>query len=603
MCGISGSINLRRSLESRVELVKKMISCMNHRGPDTNDIWFDEFICLGHNRLSIIDLSENGKQPMHKGDWVITYNGEIYNYLELRRELADNYNVHFVTRTDTEVILSAWEIWGVKALNKFRGMWAFAIYNKRSHELYLCRDRFGIKPLYYYDLNGEFIFASEIKAIFEDENVARRAKLTTVVDFLIGFSDHSDATFFENIYQIQPGCYMYYELHNGSKEHFRYYDLAKATEGKTSTIEEFSKALEESVLLHLRSDVPVGTCLSGGLDSSSIATLAGRYMFENYGKEFHAVTAFSEDPMNDESKYAREVAKHSSLIWYSVKPSVDDFLNNWEKCQWFQDEPVGGPSAIMQFCLMQVARDCGLRVMLDGQGGDEALLGYERYYCTYFLDLIKQGKPVMVGKEFYRSIKNSGLSAPQMIQFQAYFLITWLRVLRQKRKWNVIPKCLLEHGLHTLQETSDTYKSVKHMQIAEITKYQLPRLLKYEDRNSMAWSIEARVPFVDHKLIEIAIALKPSDKINNGYTKYALRKTMDRKMPDSITWRKNKIGFEAPERRWGEVLNNEIKQKIAESNILKELNILNIDTNYDLRTRYKLYSIATWEKIFCVNLS
>lgn len=600
MCGISGSINLRRSLESRVELVKKMISCMNHRGPDTNDIWFDEFICLGHNRLSIIDLSENGKQPMHKGDWVITYNGEIYNYLELRRELADNYNVHFVTRTDTEVILSAWEIWGVKALNKFRGMWAFAIYNKRSHELYLCRDRFGIKPLYYYDLNGEFIFASEIKAIFEDENVARRAKLTTVVDFLIGFSDHSDATFFENIYQIQPGCYMYYELHNGSKEHFRYYDLAKATEGKTSTIEEFSKALEESVLLHLRSDVPVGTCLSGGLDSSSIATLAGRYMFENYGKEFHAVTAFSEDPMNDESKYAREVAKHSSLIWYSVKPSVDDFLNNWEKCQWFQDEPVGGPSAIMQFCLMQVARDCGLRVMLDGQGGDEALLGYERYYCTYFLDLIKQGKPVMVGKEFYRSIKNSGLSAPQMIQFQAYFLITWLRVLRQKRKWNVIPKCLLEHGLHTLQETSDTYKSVKHMQIAEITKYQLPRLLKYEDRNSMAWSIEARVPFVDHKLIEIAIALKPSDKINNGYTKYALRKTMDRKMPDSITWRKNKIGFEAPERRWGEVLNNEIKQKMSESIILKELNI---NTNYDLRTRYKLYSIATWEKLFCVNIS
>jgi len=538
---------------------------------------------------------------MHKGNWVITYNGEIYNYLELRKELADNYNVHFVTRTDTEVILSAWEIWGVKALNKFRGMWAFAIYNKRSHELYLCRDRFGIKPLYYYDLNGEFIFASEIKAIFEDENVARRAKLTTVVDFLIGFSDHSDATFFENIYQIQPGCYMYYDLNNGSKEHFRYYDLAKATEGKTSTIEEFSKALEESVLLHLRSDVSVGTCLSGGLDSSSIATLAGRYMFENYGKEFHAVTAFSEDPINDESKYAREVVKHSSLIWYSVKPSVDDFLNNWEKCQWFQDEPVGGPSAIMQFCVMQVARDSGLRVMLDGQGGDEALLGYERYYCTYFLDLLRQGKPVMVGREFYRSIKNSGLSAPQMIQFQAYFLMTWLRVLRQKRKWNVVPKWLLEHGLNTLHETSNTYKRVKRMQIAEVTKYQLPRLLKYEDRNSMAWNIEARVPFVDHKVVEIAIALQPGDKINNGYTKYALRKTMDQRMPDSITWRKNKIGFEAPEQKWAQVLNNEIKQKISESIILKELNIT--DINYDLRTQYKLYSIATWEKIFCVNLS
>lgn len=599
MSGISGAITKQRPLDGYSELIERMNVCMNHRGEDSNGLWFDDLICLGHNRLSIIDLSDKGKQPMHKGDWVITYDGTIYNYLEVKKELVANYDIRFITHSDTEVVLAAWEIWGVKALNKFRGMWAFAIYNKKSHELYLCRDRFGIKPLYYYDINGDFIFASEIKAILENKNIARRAKLTTVVDFLIGFSDHSEATFFEDIYQIQPGCYMYYNLPKGSKEHNRYYDLAKATEGKTSTVEEFTQAFEESVLLHLRSDVTVGTCLSGGLDSSSIATIAARYAL-NDGKLFHAVTAISEDPANDESVYAREVVNHSSLIWHSAKPPVDDLVNYWEKCQWFQEEPVRGPSMLMQFCVMQVAGESGLKVLLDGQGGDEALLGYERYYSTFFLDELKSGRYHLVAREYCKSINNSKLTAIQMAQFQAYFLMTWLRVLKNKTKWSHVPSTLLDHGLNTLRKSCNTFKSVRTLQLAEITKYQLPHLLKYADRNSMAWSIETRFPFVDHKVIETAIALKPSDKIKNGYTKYALRKTMDERMPDSITWRKNKIGFEAPAQKWAIILNNEINQKISESTILKELNL---DINCDIKTRYMLYSIATWEKIFGVNLS
>jgi len=544
MSGICGVTSKMISTDERIRLVYRMVFCMNHRGPDNSESWSNEFISLGHNRLSIIDLSSNANQPMHKGEWVITYDGVIYNYMEIRSELEYKHNLQFITNSDAEVILAAWDTWGEKAINKFRGMWAFSIYNKTSHDLYLCRDRFGIKPLYYYELNGHFLFASEIKAILEDKNVARRVKLTTLADFLMGFHDHSKETFFENIYQIEPGCYIHFNLMDGSKKHFRYYDLDKATEGKTSTIEELSDCIKETIYAHLRSDVPIGTCLSGGLDSSTIATIAGQYMNNYYSRQLHAITAQSEDPVNDESTYAREVVDNSNLIWYLTKPSADNFLMNWGNCLWHQDEPVGGPSILMQYYVMKTAHQKGLKVMLDGQGGDEALLGYERYYGTFLLEIIKRGEMFNFGIQFIKAIEKSKLNALQMFQYLIYFTAKWLRVLVNKSKWNLIPPTLLDHGLNTLRESCNTYKSIRSLQIAEITKYQLPHLLRYEDRNSMAWSIEARVPFVDHKIIEMAVSLQPNDKIQNGYTKYALRKIMDKKMPDNITWRRNKIGFE-----------------------------------------------------------
>ncbi len=387
---------------------------------------------------------------------------------------------------------------------------------------------------------------------------------------------------------------------DGSKKHFRYYDLDKATEGKTSTIEELSDCIKETIYAHLRSDVPIGTCLSGGLDSSTIATIAGQYMNNYYSRQLHAITAQSEDPVNDESTYAREVVDNSNLIWYLTKPSADNFLMNWGNCLWHQDEPVGGPSILMQYYVMKTAHQKGLKVMLDGQGGDEALLGYERYYGTFLLEIIKRGEMFNFGIQFIKAIEKSKLNALQMFQYLIYFTAKWLRVLVNKSKWNLIPPTLLDHGLNTLRESCNTYKSIRSLQIAEITKYQLPHLLRYEDRNSMAWSIEARVPFVDHKIIEMAVSLQPNDKIQNGYTKYALRKIMDKKMPDNITWRRNKIGFEAPSGKWANTLENEMKSTISKSIILKELNLSPSDKNYDL---YLLYSLSTWEQIFKVNLA
>lgn len=599
MCGISGISDMLLSLDSRISVIEKMISCMHHRGPDTNASWSDEYISLGHNRLSIIDLSDNGKQPMHKGDWVITYNGEIYNYLEIKNELINRYQIQFSTMSDTEVILSAWNVWGEKALNKFRGMWAFALYNKKSHQLFLCRDRFGIKPLYYYNLNGHLIFASEIKAILEDGCISRRARLTTIIDFFMGFNDHNEATFLENIYQIEPGCYMNYDLVSGSKEISRYYDLEKATEGKISTIEQFTEEFEESVRFHLRSDVPIGTCLSGGLDSSSIAALAARDMRDNTLKSFHAVTAQSEDPTNDETEYARAVVEHSSLTWHITKPSADDYIQYWQNCQWYQEEPIQGPSIFMQYCVMRTAKQIGLKVMLDGQGGDEILLGYERYYPTYFLDCVKRGRVILAIKSLIESVRNSRLSSSEMIMYCGYFLLPGLRELKNKKKWEVIPGELLEHGINTLRESSNSYTKVRKLQISEVTKYSMPALLKYEDRNSMAWSIEARVPFVDFKLIEAAITLPPDSKISDGFTKWALRRAMNGRIPDRIAWRKNKIGFEAPDKKWLHILKAEIDDKIAKSVILRELRL---SENLEVNTKFLLYSLASWEDMFAVNL-
>jgi asparagine synthase (glutamine-hydrolysing) len=593
LCGICGS----NGIEAQ-KRVYKMLDVLKHRGPDGSDVWSDGFITLGHNRLAIIDLTDAGKQPMHRGDWVITYNGEIYNYIEVKRQMQEIYNIKFTTESDTEVILAAWETWKEKALAKFRGMWAFAIYNKRTQDLYLCRDRFGIKPLYYYYKNNTLLFSSEIKAILEEKMILRRVHIPAIVDYLIGFHDHNEFTFFEGILQIPPGHYLHFNLNSNNKKLIKYYDFTKKIENRTSTVEEFEQVFHESVLLHLRSDVPVGTCLSGGLDSSSVATKAVNFLKNGFNKSFHAFTAQSEDPLNDETIYAKQVVEHSELIWHLTKPSADDFLHNWEQCLWFQDEPVGGLSIFLQYFIMKTASEVGLKVMLDGQGGDEALLGYERYYPTLFLHWLKRGRIDRSYKEFISASKNSKLNTKQLAMYIIYFLLPGIRVARNEKKYKQIPRTILEHGLNTIRESSKSYHDLRALQIAEITKYQLPHLLKYEDRNSMAWSVEARVPFVDHKLIETAITLGPEDKIRNGYSKWALRKTMDGKMPDSITWRKNKIGFEAPEAKWIVTLKSEIDYQISKSAIIKELN-LNSAPN---KNYFILYNLASWESLFNVNL-
>lgn len=595
MCGIAGIIEFNKPVEQSD--LERMLKVIKHRGPDDSGTWIHGNVGLGHNRLSIIDLSYDGHQPMVKNSLVLVYNGEIYNYLELRRELENDYQKVFKTKTDTEVILNAYLVWGQDCVNHFRGMWAFALFDTEKQELFCSRDRFGIKPFYYWHNKNTFLFASEIKAILE-MGIPRTVYLPILADYLIyGFEDHCPETFFKGVLKLKPGNNLMLGLKTREMLIKKYYDLALATEGKITTIDDYAQCFHESIMLHLRSDVPVGTCLSGGLDSSSITTLSAQVYKANSSTPFTVVTARSNDRKNDETAYAKEIVNYCNLKWITTSPSFDDFQKNVSKFIWHQDEPTGSFSQFMQYWVMKAASEAGLKVMLDGQGGDETLLGYERYYPTVFLHWLKEFHPLKAFKEYILASRHSKLSLTQLSQYTLYFLFPFIRMIYLNKRKNEMNSNLLKLNKEHIYSSLKTYTNIRSLQISEFS-YQLPHLLRYEDRNSMAFSIEARVPFVDHVLVEAALTLKPSDKICNGFTKWALRKTMSGKMPDSITWRRNKIGFEAPTDTWLEQGDSWMRETIKNSQLLKEIGILPSRMKKGLLI--KLFYIAQWEGLYNV---
>lgn len=598
MCGIAGIIDFNKPVEQSD--LERMLKVIRHRGPDDSGTWMNGNIALGHNRLSIIDLSYDGHQPMVMNGLVLVYNGEIYNYIELRQELETDHQQAFKTKTDTEVILKAYLVWGKDCVKHFRGMWAFALFDKEKQELFCSRDRFGIKPFYYWYNDGQFIFASEIKAILEI-GISRKAYLPVLADYLIyGFEDHCPETFFKGVLKLSPGNNLMLDLKTREMSIKKYYDLAMATEGKTSSIEEYAQCLYDTIKLHLRSDVPVGTCLSGGLDSSSITILASQLYNAHSEIPFTVVTAQSNESKNDETSYAKEIVNHCRPRWVVTSPTFEDFQKNVRAFVWHQDEPTGSFSPFMQYWVMKAAREAGLKVMLDGQGGDETLLGYERYYPTIFLHWFKEFKLQKAFKEFILASRHSKLSLVQLSQYTFYFLFPFIRRVYLNKRRKEINSNLLPIDNKHMYAVAKLHRNLRDLQISEITPYQLPHLLQYEDKNSMAFSIEARVPLVDHKLVEAALTLKPSDKIHNGFTKWALRKTMSGKMPDSITWRRNKIGFNAPTDNWLEQGKSWMYETIRNSQLLREMGISVSKRKKDLLI--KLFYIAQWEELYKVAL-
>ncbi len=598
MCGIAGIIN-RNKQAVGIGALKTLTDPIAHRGPDGEGHYLYDNMGFGHRRLAIIDLTSAGHQPMEKDGLTITYNGEIYNYLELRKELEE-LGYSFTTHTDTEVILKAYAAWGTECVERFNGMWAFAILNKNEKKIFLSRDRFGIKPCYYYEGENEFVFGSEIKQILpflKTREVNRQA----LYDFLyLSYQDHNDNTFFKGIKMLLPGHNMQIDLDDVSVSISKYYELRKINVDDIKDIDgaiaKYQESFEKSIDFRLRSDVKVGTCLSGGLDSSYVAQVAS----EKYkGEEaFTAITAKSMDSTNDESEYARKVAEACSLNWKVTKPSQYDFQKFTESIIYNQEEPFTTPSIFMQFFVMQAAKSEGCVVMLDGQGGDETLLGYERYFVPY-LKSIKN--PIKFIREFYLLIKNSKLSLRQLLLYYLYFGSSRVKaqsILRNNRY------ILKENQKYIDQTLSGAFekasKDLFELQKLELTSLQLPKLLKFEDRNSMAHSIEARVPFVDHKLIELAVSLPQDYKIHRGWSKYVLRRSFGINGLEAIVWRKNKLGFEAPTRKWMENKSFFVKA-IRDSKFMDSV----IDKNYALENLnenkiWKLYNITKWAELFDV---
>ena len=598
MCGIAG-VYQKNLVSPDESSLKGMLHSIAHRGPDDEGMYIRQNIGLGHRRLSIIDTSEAGHQPMQYKHLVIVYNGEVYNYLEIKKELVEKGHT-FVTRTDTEVILHAYEEWGEDCLHHFTGMWAFALMDGSKNMLFCSRDRFGIKPFYYYENNEVLAFASEIKALLVSYASAR-VNYERLIDYLmVGITDHSEDTFFQGIRHLLPGHLMTINLGNGKVDIQKYFDLAD-THKFVSGMDDYVIRLRDSVRIHLRSDVPVGTCLSGGIDSSIVAALAASFNRENGNDHFSAVTARSESPHNDETPFARQVAEHCKLNWYIANPVYEDFAKHIEDCLRFQGEPVGGPSVFMQYWVMKTAKEAGLKVMLDGQGGDETLLGYERYYISYFWDLFKAGHWIRLIKEYALAVRHSKMSFFRLTASAGYFSIFTLRKLVLKWRANFLKNEYRDYPNPILRKLTKDFFNLNKLQVSEIKFQQLPQLLKYEDRNSMAYSIEARVPYVELGCIETALSLRSEEKIREGYTKYPLRRLAEEILPYAIAWRRDKIGFEAPAEIWLNRHRSIMENEIKNSKILKRICKFIPDLKkIRLEMRWRLYNIAVWERLYNV---
>lgn len=608
MCGISGLVE-KNAGSCHAETLRRMNRAVAHRGPDHDGEEFWKNVALGHRRLAILDPRPCGHQPMASEDrsCVIVFNGEIYNHRELRQELEDGYA--FRTQTDTETIIASYLRWGVECVSRFNGMWAFSILDKKKNRVFCSRDRFGIKPFYYVDTPDRFAFGSEIRQLLPLLSSIRSVG-ESVTDFLLtSVCDHTQKTFFEKVLRLQPGHNLIYDLRHQKASFQPYYTIPRpGFSYDRSTPEDVAQhlgsLLESSVHFRLRSDVPVGTCLSGGLDSSSIAILASRRYRQETGQAFGALTAVSEDPSNDESRFARAVSEAGGMRWIPTKPDYEKFLQALPLVVRTQEEPFGGASMIMQYFVMKAAREQGIPVLLDGQGGDETLLGYPKYFGQQLAVAWKKEGPLGFFFGLRSAIRNhsnitplsalkhlvGSLSAPWRHRFY-----TWRHGYLRK------PQALPSHLRKYSQASGDTFR----LQEVEIFQTNLPALLRYEDRNSMAHAIETRLPFLDHRFVEAALALPDNLKIRDGWSKWVLRKTMEKQLPPQVVWRKDKIGFEAPENLWfkkhapkmrATVLGSPLLQGLAQSDRLREAWHW-----LDGRSRWRLYSVALWENEFAVS--
>ena len=624
MCGIIGYVTRNKPIDKG--LFEKMTDILAHRGPDDRDTLYEKNIALGHRRLSIIDLSDRGRQPMHyMNRYIIVLNGEIYNYIEIKEELiVAGYS--FNSKTDTEVVVAAYDKWGIGCLNKFNGMWAFAIYDKETKELFCARDRFGVKPFYYYYDEEKFIFASEIKALLPALKSKPEANINRVLDnILYGVFDHTNETLFKNIFQIRSGYSLILD-HKLNIEHIQFYDLNRIKINNVNyqeSVIRFKELFIDAVRLRLRSDVPIGSCLSGGLDSSSIVCVAAELMKENGGIRHDTVSSCyntKDELIYDEQEYIDEVVNTTQTNSHKIFPSIEHFFENIDEITYYQDEPVGAISLEPQFNVFHEARKLGLTVMLDGQGADEQLAGYPQFYSLKIREYLRQFKIRLARKEYSAfkrmHAKNVIYGTKGMIWFTFRDLlppfiergILKLTTSREEFEWiKVEYDFKIINNLRRFKSFDDyTKKSMK---------YGLVQLLHYEDRNSMAHSIEGRLPFLDYRLVEHILSLPPDQKLLDGITKRVLRDSMKGILPEKIRTRNTKLGFAVPYDSW--ILNNTglIRKELelalnSTEPILDKHKVLKwFDNNNNNKLALKnpllwrIISTGKWVKIFDVSLN
>jgi asparagine synthase (glutamine-hydrolysing) len=616
MCGIAGYLRFDKE---KIDMgnFKNLLNTLTHRGPDDSGhalfavaagralftdnperpVDFSPDLAFGHRRLSILDLSEAGRQPMsdESGSLWIVYNGEVYNYKELRDELR-TFGHTFRTNTDTEVIIKAYSHWGRECLGRFNGMFAFALWDVKRKTLFCARDRMGVKPFYYWCDGRRFAFASEIKALLKLD-IERSPNKRIVYDYLSnGILDHTDETFFSGIKQLPPAHFLF--VSEGAIETGRWWDIEN-TELPVLSDEEcggkFLELFEDSIRLRLRSDVPIGTCLSGGLDSSAIVCLANALMFKGdippavVGDRQRTFSSCFEDRKYDERVFIEEVVRKTGAGPYYVFPDGKKLFDEMPRLVWHQDEPFGSTSIFAQWNVMRLASGKGIKVLLDGQGADELLAGYHGYFGSYYVDLLKGLRLLKLAAEVraYKSLH--GHIQPVIFASVARALLPGF-LLASLRGLSLMPRSLIgvpigNPWLHA--DFEKTYKgefdyglrfdhALKNQLYTSFTRTSLPALLHYEDRNAMAFSIETRVPFLDYRLVEYVFSLPGEQKLRNGMTKIVLRNAMKGVLPEAVRTRVDKMGFVTPEDVWFRTILKDRITEIIESTEFRALGYFDV---------------------------
>lgn len=537
-------------------LIDAMVATLRHRGPDGEGTWTSGSIGFGHTRLAIIDLTAASDQPIidEAAGLTMIFNGEIYNYVELREELRALGHT-FRSQGDGEVLLEAYAEWGVGCLRKLNGMFAVAIWDARRRELLLARDRFGEKPLYVARTAWSVVFASEIKAILAVRPELREANRKSVFRYLSrGDLDLDEESFFEGIEALPASHYLLLDA-EGRGEARRYWQAAEGCvpRSRGAAVERFRELVFDAVRLRLRSDVPVGSSLSGGLDSSSIvATIdaeksSQRVQQKTFSARFHS-------PSHDEGRFIERVTRHVDAESHEVWIEPECFVEAFREMQWHQEEPIASTSPFAQWCVMRLAAEQQTTVLLDGQGADEILAGYDQAHGMFWAHWMRRGRVDKVGREVMSfGRRYGGFRDPAL--FAAYYSLPGgirdgLAELYYRSADVVSPELHREFSPAHV----DTYEPFPDRLRNELVRWQtttqLPEFLRYADRNSMAFGREVRLPFLDHRLVEYCFGLGPDLLLNRAVTKVVLREAMRGIVPDDILDRKDKLAYAPPQRQW-----------------------------------------------------
>jgi asparagine synthase (glutamine-hydrolysing) len=561
MCGIAGIVSKNSSLinNDRIESATK---CLKHRGPEGEGIWINEekTVALGHLRLRIIDLSNEAAQPMHCfGRYSIVHNGELYNYIEIRQELLKK-GYPFNSQSDTEVIVAAYDLWGTDCLQQFDGMFAFAIWDQKEKKLFAARDRMGEKPFFFFYDGEQLLFASEMKSLWS-MGISKEVNYAMLYNFLtIGYTTNpSDPqeTFFKNIYKLPSASFLSFSLADHRLQIEKYWQVFPEikTISVEDAIEQFRHLFAQSVKRRLRSDVSIGTSLSGGLDSSAVVAVCDQQLSDHYSHK--CFTASFGDFRRDELRYAEIVAKKFGLEHHVTEIDGNETVNLMQQVMYHQEEPITTASPLAQYKVFQLAKQNEVTVLLDGQGADEILAGYHKYYKWYWQELYREKRLKKSNEQ--KAANELGVKESFGIgnKIAALFPDFAAGILQTKKSKKAFRHPDLhrnfafsnkENLYHTTPGSFDLNGALYYNSFVN----GLEELLRLADRNSMAHAVEVRLPFLNHWLIEFLFSLPPDLKIHNGWTKWLLRKSVEDILPKEIVWRKDKVGFEPPQKFWME---------------------------------------------------